>query len=338
MNTVRWGIVGTGGIASAFVEDLRLLPDAEVVAVGSRHPVRAEDFARRHGLARHHSSYAGVCADGQVDVVYVSTVHPGHHDAAMLAVEAGKPVLVEKPFTMDAAEARSLVAAARSRGVFLMEAMWARFVPHMVRVRQLLAAGVLGDVRLVLADHCQWFEPDESHRLYAPGLGGGALLDLGVYPVSFASMVLGPPSGVTAVADRAFTGVDATTSMLLQHDGGAHAVLSTTLAAVGPNRAAIVGSEGRLEIDSVFYAPTSFTVTMRDGSVERFARPTEGRGLRFEAAEVMACLRQGRLESDVLPLDETVSIMETMDEVRRQIGLAYPAVEQQRVRPAAPDA
>lgn len=325
MQTIRWGVIGTGGIASTFVDDLRLLPDAEVVAVGSRHASSAEEFALRHGLERHYPSYDEVCRDDGVDAVYVSTIHPGHHDAALLAIEGGKAVLVEKPFTMDAAEARSLVAAARSRGVFLMEAMWARFVPQMVRVRELLAEGALGDVRLVTADHCQQFAPDPSHRLFAPDLGGGALLDLGIYPVSFASMVLGTPSAVTAVGHPAFTGVDATTSIVLEHAGGAHAVLTTTLAAVGPNRAAIVGTDARIELDPVFYTPSSFTLTRRDGWVERFEPPHEGHGLRHEAAEVMRCLRDGLLESDVLPLDETVSIMETMDEIRRQIGLTYPS-------------
>ncbi len=325
MSSIRWGVIGTGGIASAFVDDLRLLPDAEVVAVGSRRASSAMTFARQHGVPKAHPSYAELVADADVDVVYVSTIHPGHHDAALLAIDAGKAVLLEKPFTMDAAEAQSLVDAARARGVFLMEAMWARFVPHMGRVRELLAAGALGDVRLVLADHCQWFPDDPTHRLFAPDLGGGALLDLGIYPVSFASMVLGEPAGVTAVSTAAFTGVDATTSMLMQHDGGAQAVLTTTLSAVGPNRAAVVGTEARLEIDSVFYAPSSFTLTRRDGSVERFDQPHEGLGLRHEAAEVMACLRDGRLESDVMPLDESVAIMRTMDEVRRQIGLTYPS-------------
>jgi predicted dehydrogenase len=193
-----------------------------------------------------------------------------------------------------------------------------------VRVRDLLAEGALGDIRVVLADHCQWFPDDPEHRLLAPELGGGALLDLGIYPISFASMVLGTPTTVTAVGERAFTGVDATTSVLLQHEGGAHAVLTTTLSAAGPNRAAIVGTEARIEIDPVFYAPSSFTLTRRDGLVERFDPPHQGHGLRHEAAEVMACLQDGRLESDVLPLDETVAIMRTMDEVRRQIGLTYP--------------
>ena len=325
MSTVRWGVVGTGGIASAFVEDLRLLPDADVVAVGSRHAGSAETFAAAHGIGRHHPSYPEVCADPEVDVVYVSTIHPGHHDAALTAIDAGKAVLVEKPFMMDAAETREVVAAARARGVFLMEAMWARFVPHMVRVRELLASGSLGEVRLVLADHCQWFPGDTSHRLLSPELGGGALLDLGIYPVSFASMVLGTPATVTAVATKASTGVDATTSVLLTYRDGAHAVLATTLSAVGPNRASIVGTEARIEIEGVFYAPTAFTLTRRDGSVERFDQPHEGRGLRHEAAEVMRCLHAGRTESDVLPLDETVAVMETLDEVRRQIGLDYTA-------------
>ncbi len=324
MSSIRWGVIGTGGIASAFVADLRLLPDAEVVAVGSRQAPSAEAFAREHDVPKAHPSYAELVADEDVDVVYVSTIHPSHHDAAELAIEAGKAVLVEKPFTMDAAQAQSLVDAARARGVFLMEAMWARFIPHMVRVRELLATGALGEVRLVVADHCQWFPDDPTHRLLAPDLGGGALLDLGIYPVSFASMVLGEPAAVTAVSSAAFTGVDATTSMLMQHDGGAQAVLTTTLSAVGPNRAAVVGTEARLEIDSVFYAPTTFTLTRRDGSVERFAQPHQGLGLRHEAAEVMACVRDGRLESDVMPLDESVAIMRTMDEVRRQIGLTYP--------------
>ena len=324
MSNIRWGVVGAGAIAAAFVEDLTFLPDAEVVAVGARQAARAEAFAAEHGVRRAHGSYADLVTDPDVDVVYVSTIHPTHHDAAMLAIEAGKAVLVEKPFTMDAAEASSLVAAARAGGVFLMEAMWARFVPHMVRVRELLAEGALGDVRLVIADHCQWFAGDPTHRLLAPELGGGALLDLGIYPLSFASMVLGPPARVTAVSEPTVTGVDATTSMLLQHDGGAHAVLTTTQSALGPNRAAIVGTDARLEIDSVFYTPTSFTLTRRDGSTERFDEPHEGLGLRHEAAEVMACLRAGRLESEGMPLDETVAIMETMDEVRRQIGLTYP--------------
>ena len=326
--TFRWGVLGAGRIAAAMVEDLGLLDDVEVVAVASRSDVAsAQRFADEHHVARAHGSYEELLADDAVDAVYVAGIHPLHHDAALLAIEAGRAVLVEKPFTMDAAQARSLVAAARARGVFLMEAMWARFVPHMVRVRELLAEGALGDVRLVVADHCQWFAEDPSNRLFDPAQGGGALLDLGIYPVSFASMVLGTPNGVTAVSVPAFTGVDATTSMVLSYDGGAQSVLTTTLAAQGPNRAAVVGTEARLEIDPTFYAPSSFTLTRRDGTVlERWDEPPVGHGLRHEAAEVARCVTAGRLESDVLPLDETVAIMATLDEVRRQVGLDYSAL------------
>ena len=323
-DTIRWGIIGAGGIATKFCDDLSLLGDHEVVAVGTRSPGTADAFAERFGVSRVHVSYADLAADDAVDVVYVATPHPGHHDAAMLAIEAGKGVLVEKPFTMDAAEARALVDTARARGTFLMEAMWTRYLPVMVAVRELLDAGRLGDLVSVTADLGMWFEPDSTHRLFAPGLGGGALLDLGIYPVSFASMVLGTPRQVTAVSDRAFTGVDRQTSMVLRDDAGRHAVLTTTLAAATTARGAIIGTDARIEIDSQFFRSKGFVVIDRDGTPERVERPFEGNGLRFEAAEVGRCLREGLTESPLLPLDETVSILGTMDEIRRQIGLTYP--------------
>ena len=320
----RWGILGAGGIATKFCADLELLPDHEVVAVGTRTAGSADEFARRFGVAHVHPSYADLVADPDVDAVYVATPHPMHLDAAMLAIEAGKAVLVEKPFAMDEGEARSLVEAARARGTFLMEAMWTRFLPHVVAIREVIASGRLGEIVLVTAEHGQWFAEDPSFRLFAPELGGGALLDLGIYPVSFASMVLGTPDHVIAVSDPAFTGVDAQTSMVLRYAGGAHAVLTTTLRAYTSNGAAINGTDGRIEIDGTFYAPSSFTVVTRDGGRERVEMPTVGNGLRFEAAEVGRCLREGLTESPTLTLDETLSIMATMDEVRRQIGLTYP--------------
>jgi predicted dehydrogenase len=323
---IRWGILGAGYIATEFCDDLQLLPDHEVVAVGARSAGTSDAFASRFGIARTHASYADLVADPLVDVVYVATPHPMHHDAAMQAIEAGKAVLVEKPFTMDAAQARSLVAAARARGTFLMEAMWTRFLPHMVAVRDVLATGRLGELVLVTAEHGQWFAEDAASRLFAPALGGGALLDLGIYPVSFASMVLGTPTHVTAVSDPAFTGVDAQTSVILRDDAGRHAVLTTTLAAATPNGAAISGTDARIEIEPTFYRPTSFRIVDRDGDVERIEVPHQGNGLRHQAAEVGRCLRAGLTESGVLTLDETVSIMDTMDEIRRQIGLTYPGL------------
>jgi predicted dehydrogenase len=322
---LRWGIIGTGGIAARFAADLRLLDGAKLVAVGSRSQSGADSFGDRWGVARRHHSYADLVADPEVEAVYVGTPHPGHHDAAVLALEAGKAVLCEKPFMINASEADHVIGLARERGLFAMEAMWTRFLPHMVRVRELLDSGVLGEIRTVIADHGQCFEPDPAHRLFDPALAGGALLDLGVYPVSFASFVLGTPATVTAVSDPAFTGVDGQTSVLLQYPGGAQAVLSTTLWAAGPNRAAVVGTRARIEIDRTWYAPTTFTVVGRDDEVlERYELPGDGNGLRFQAAEVARCVRGGHIESTVMPLDETRAIAATMDEVRRQIGLVYP--------------
>lgn len=323
---LRWGVIGTGGIADAFVRDLALLPGASVAAVGSRSASTAERFAVTHGIARAFPAYDQLVSCTDVDAVYVATPHPAHHAAAMLAIEAGKAVLVEKPFTLNATEAASLVAAARARGTFLMEAMWTRFLPHIVQLREWLASGALGEVRSVVAEHGQWFERDAAHRLFAPELGGGALLDLGIYPMSFASMVLGTPVRVTAVSDQAFTGVDATTSVLMQYAGGAHAVVTSSLEAAGMNAASVAGTEARVEIDPTWYRPTRMRLVSRDGSVvEVVDAPHEGKGLRHQAAEVARCVAADRLESDVMPLDETVSIMATLDEVRRQIGLVYPS-------------
>jgi predicted dehydrogenase len=312
---VRWGVLGTGGIAATFAADLELTDSGVVTAVGSRTRESADRFADRFGVDRRHASYEDLVADPEVDVVYVSTPHPMHHDNAILALRAGKPVLVEKAFTMNAGEARDVVRVARENGLFAMEAMWTRFLPHTAVIREWLASGVLGEIVTVTADHGQWFAQDRDFRLFAPELGGGALLDLGVYPVSFASFVLGTPSRVLAAIDPAFTGVDGQTSMIFGYEGGAQAVLNCTLRAKSPTRAAIVGTDARIELDGDFYAPTSVTLITRDGEPTRVESTHEGRGLRHEADEVARCLAAGELESPLMPLDETISIMETMDAV-----------------------
>jgi predicted dehydrogenase len=321
---IRWGIIGTGGIATAFAKDLVHVPDAELVAVGSRSQESADAFGDTFDIAHRHPTYEALVAD-DIDAVYVSTPHPMHHAAAMLAINAGKAVLVEKPFTVSAAETISLIEAARAQGTFLMEAMWTRFLPHIVRIRQILADGGLGDVRSVTAEHGQWFEEDPAFRLFAPDLGGGALLDLGIYPISFASMVLGTPSTITAVSEPAFTGVDAITSMIFGYGGGQQAILTTTLETATENNASINGTEARLEIDGTFYRPTTYRVVARDETIiEQYNEFHEGHGLYHQAAEVGRCLREGLTESPSLPLSETLSIMQTMDKIRAQIGLVYP--------------
>lgn len=317
---LRWGILGTGLIAAAFTADLALTDSGVVAAVGSRSQRAADRFASEHGVARAHASYESLVNDPGIDVVYVATPHPMHRDNAILALEAGKPVLVEKPFTMNAAEAREVVTLARERRLFAMEAMWTRFLPHIAVVRDWLAQGTLGEIVTVSADHGQWFAEDPQFRLFAPALGGGALLDLGVYPVSFASMVLGSPSRIVAISDPAFTGVDAQTSMLFGYQSGAQAVLTCTLRAKSPTRAAIVGTDARIEIDGAFYAPATVSLIPRDGEPTVVRSDHRGRGLRHQADEVTSRLAAGELESPLMSLDETVAIMETMDTVRAQAG------------------
>jgi predicted dehydrogenase len=317
---LRWGVLGTGGIAHTFATDLRLTDSGVIGAVGSRSQESADRFADAFGIERRHPSYEALVADPDLDAIYVATPHPMHHDNAILALRAGKHVLVEKPFAMNAPEAIEMVAVAREQGLFAMEAMWTRFLPHIAVVREWLAQGALGEVVTVSADHGQWFAEDPQFRLFAPELGGGALLDLGVYPVSFASMVLGTPERILSLVDPAFTGVDAQTSMLFGYAGGAQSVLSCTLRAKSPTRAAIVGTEARIEFDGDFYAPTAISLIPREGEPTRVPSTHEGHGLRHQADEVARRVAAGELESPLMSLDETISIMQTMDTVLAQAG------------------
>lgn len=324
---IRWGIAGTGGIAAAFAEDLRLLPDAEIVAVGSRTRAAADAFGERFGIAHRHVGYPALAADPEVDAVYVAVPHPGHCEAALAAIDGGKAVLVEKPFAVNAAETERMIDAARKAGTFLMEAMWVRFLPHLALVRELLADGVIGEVRSVLADRGELLSTDPKHRVRAPELGGGALLDLGIYPVSFASMVTGGrlPERVEAVARMTEdTGVDAQASMLFVYPGGAQAAISTSLDARSPNLASINGTEGRILITQPWGRISPVEVIMNDGTSRVTTLPHEGHGLRHQAAEVGRLLRAGQTESPVVPLDETLAVMRTLDLVRERIGLRYP--------------
>jgi predicted dehydrogenase len=316
---LRVGFIGTGKIAAAVAEDLGLTDSCTIVAVGSRQIETANQFADRFAIPTRHASYEALVADPDVELVYITTPHPMHHPNVRLALEAGKPVLVEKPFTMNANEARDLVALAREKGLFLMEAMWTRFLPHVVEIRRVIADGAIGDVINFTGDHGQAIAPDRTHRIYAPELGGSALLDLGIYPVSFASMLLGTPERVMSVSEPTFTGVDGQTSMLFGYASGAQALLSCTLFSKSPTRGVILGTKGRIEIDSEFYRPTRFTVIKPD-AISRYDVPHEGWGLRHQFDAVARCLAAKLHESPVMPLDESISIMETIDIVLSNAG------------------
>ncbi|GAB3795773.1 Gfo/Idh/MocA family oxidoreductase [Humibacter antri] len=324
MGDIRWGILGTGGIAHTFTREL-LDDEHDVAAVGSRTQERADAFADEFDIPTSYGSYEQLVADDDVDIVYIATPHPEHAANAELALRAGKHVLVEKPFTLNAAEAQRIVDLAAGLGLLVLEAMWTRFLPHVERIREIVAEGTLGDVREFSADHMQLLPSDPRHRINALELGGGALLDLGVYPISFASMLLGEPATVKASARFEATGADAATDAIFGYGDRALAVTRCALDLRGMNTASIVGTDARIEIDSVWYTPTNFRVIGEGNEVlEEYKTRIKGAGKQFQAREAERLIAEGRIASDIMSPRESVSIMRTLDAVRAQIGLVYP--------------
>jgi predicted dehydrogenase len=328
---LRWGFLGAGGIAPVIAADFQLA-GIKIQAVGTRHISGANAFADQFNVPNRHEGYEALVNDPEVDIIYISTVQPLHAEHALLAIAAGKHVLVEKPFALNARQAKQVGDAARAKGVFAMEAMWTRFLPSMDEIFKVINSGQIGEVRFVTADHSQYLPETFAPRLWKLELGGGALLDLGIYPASFFARVLGSPSKITAEATIAYSGVDLMTSAVFQYENGAQAAMTTSMEIFGPISASIAGTLGRIDIDTSFYEHSSFTVfetdLSRESGVQRLVRryedKIEGRGMQYQALEVERCIRAGLTESPIMSLDETVSIMETMDGIREQTGVKYP--------------
>jgi dihydrodiol dehydrogenase / D-xylose 1-dehydrogenase (NADP) len=317
----HWGILGTGSIASKFATDLQNLPDADCYAVGSRSVESAKRFGGRFGSVKNYGSYEALMADPDVDAIYIATPHPFHKENTLACLAAGKPVLCEKPFAINSADSIEMVQQAREHGVFLMEAMWTRFLPVQVKVREWLADGMIGEPLSLVCDFGFRAGFNPGSRLFDPALGGGALLDVGIYTLSYASMVFGSqPERIQADATLGETGVDEQNAELLTYKNGAQAQLSSSIRVTTEQRVRISGTEGSITVPNFWHA-TEATLVKADGSTER---ATGESGYHFEAAEVMRCVREGKLENDVMPLDETIDIMRTMDAVRILIGLQYP--------------
>ena len=322
---IRWGIMGCGGIANTFAADLPLTKHGELVAVGSRSKAKAQTFAAQHGAARAYGSYEELAADPNVDIVYVATPHPYHLENALLAIGNGKHVLCEKPIALNAKETRRMIAAAKKKGVFLMEAMWARFIPSLGRIRKWIAEERIGQILAVEADFGIHFHIGPKHRILNPKLGGGALLDLGIYPISFASMVYGTqPKKITSIVHKAKTGVDDQAVIALEYDHGAMAALSTSSRVALRTEARIFGTKGTIIAHPGFFFTKHLTLQIEGKKEKSFEFPYPGTGLHFEAEHVHQCLRKGELQSDIMPLAESLAIMQTMDKIRRQWKLKYP--------------
>jgi predicted dehydrogenase len=316
---IRWGVLATGGIAARFADGMRLIDGGEIVAVASRSPERARAFADRFGIERRHGSYADLVADPDVDVVYVATPHAQHAAATIAAVEGGKHVLCEKPLALDQVQARAMTEAAAASGRFLMEAMWTRFLPAYRILGEVLAAGRIGTPLMVEADFGFRRPVEPGHRLFDARLGGGSLLDLGIYPLQLCSLVLGPPDDVRAVGHLGQTGVDEWAAAVLPHPGGGVGVVKSAIRVNLSCTARISGSDGAVELPAFMHCPLHLVV-----NGETIEAGFDGEGLRFQVDEVHRCIREGRTESDVMPWAETLRLAGVMDDIRRQIGVRYP--------------
>lgn len=321
---LRIGILGTGRMANALAQSLGDSDVATVVAVGSRATDSAQQFANEFGLGKFYASYEALAEDPDVDLVYVSSPHSLHSEHCLMCLEAGKAVLCEKPFSINAKEARVVIERARQKKLFLMEAMWTRFIPAIEKLRELLTAGTIGDVNLMTGGGAfiPTFDPD--HYLFQPELGGGVLLDAGVYLVSIASMVFGPPEEILATGTISDRGIDEHDAFLLRHDGGAIASLYVSLKTNAAPTINILGERGHILVHAPLFAPTRLTVGVDGMEDEIVELPFAGNGYQFQVGEAARCIGDGRLESSVMRLDETLQIMEAMDEIRRQVGLRYP--------------
>lgn len=319
---IRWGIIGTGDIAKKFATGLKVLSDSELVAVASRTGQTAEAFGELFHVTKRHDNYQSLAQDPDVDVVYVSTPHSLHKENTLMCLRAGKPVLCEKPFAINAKEAIAMISLARERKQFLMEAMWTRFFPLMARVSEIIAADMIGEVRMLMADFGYRSE-DQNLWVFDPNFGGGGLLDVGVYPLSFSHQLFGVPNQITTISHLR-RGVDEQSAVILGYEGGRIAIIASAIRTETPQVAYVLGTKGRICIHPPWWRPKTLTLSVNGRADELIQVPYQGNGYNYEAAEVARCLHEGRTESDTMPLDETLSIMKTMDSIRAQWNLKYP--------------
>ena len=328
---LNWAIMGPGSISVEFLKDIRIA-GLQVLAVGSRSRDRADGFAAEHSIPRAYGSYEELVADQEVDIVYIATTNNAHFSNAKLALEAGKHVLLEKPFTLDAAQATELAQISRSNNVFLMEAMWTRFLPNHTVLFEKLSEGIIGEPLYLMADHNQNLPKQSFPRLHDPALGGGSLLDLGVYPISLAHRVFGKPLRIQASASLMAGNVDESMGAIFDYSGGRQAIVHSSVRSAGPVKAFILGTSGRVEMDKSFYGFSPFTVfDFDDNVIFQYEGNIEGRGMQYQALEVERCIASGLIESPIMSLDETIQIMEVMDQIRSLTGIeyqgAYPVAE-----------
>jgi predicted dehydrogenase len=322
---LRWGIISTGKIAVQFADGLKQTKGAQLVAVGSRTQDAADEFGARFSIPHRYGSYEELANDPDVDVIYIGTPHSHHYDNSLMCLNAGKHVLCEKAFTVNAKQAKEVIALAKKRKRFIMDAVWSRCLPAYDELRSILAKGTLGDIRMVTVDFGFNFPFNPKDRLFDPKLAGGALLDIGIYGVQLASLVYGrEPKKITTSAEFGKTKVDEQSGIIFNYGDGKMAVITLSMQSETTQEANIMGRAGRVKVNRQFWHPDSLTVTMQGKADRLVKRPYKGNGYNYEAAHVMDCIREGKLESPLMPVEETLGIMRTMDAVREQWGFKYP--------------
>ena len=321
---IKWGILGCGNIADAFATDLKTCKNAELEAVASKTEGKAKKFSTKFNVKSFYDNYESLVNNPNVDVIYIATTHNFHHENALLCLNHEKHVLCEKSFTLNATQAEELINTARKNKLFLMEAMWTRFFPCLVKLRELLEEKILGEIKSFRADFCERMKLVPEGRFLNPNLGGGALLDVGIYPISFASMVYKKsPSIIKSSAYIGKTGIDEYSSYLFEYENGETAMLSSSGIYNAPYTTYIYGTKGYIKIPNFFH-PSKMILKLERGDPRRIKVSYKAKGYNYEAIEVMNCINNRKLESDVMPLDETLKIMKTMDTLRSQWGLKYP--------------
>jgi predicted dehydrogenase len=321
---LRWGILGPGRIAGKFAAALKETEGAELAAVGSRNLERAEMFASEYGFSRAHGSYEDLAGDDGIDAVYIGTPHSCHRDHSILCLRAGRHVLCEKPFAINATEAEEMVAAAREEKLTLMEAMWMRFMPSIFKVRELISEGDIGEIGRITADFGFRAAFDPESRLFDPARGGGALLDVGVYPVSFAYYLLGEPATVGGAAHIGETGVDEESVALLGYKGGSQAILTMALRLETQRDAFILGTAGSIWIPEPWWKSERIVVRQEGRGERTIEIPRLENGFIYQAEEIMNLIREGKTESEIMPLGDSLAVMRIMDKIREHWGLKYP--------------
>jgi predicted dehydrogenase len=325
MNKIyNWGIIGPGRIAHKFAEGLKTIPNARLLAVASRAQKRADIFAKEYQVDRSYEGYRHLAYDQDVDIIYVATPHTEHFKNTIMCLEQGKAVLCEKPMAMNTKEVKIMAATAKKHNTFVMEALWTRFLPSTIKLQDLLQKKVVGDIQMIKADFGFVGNKDPEWRLFNKELGGGALLDVGIYPVFITRLLLGNPSELKAFANIGSTGVDDSCSVIMKFPGGQLAEVYASIVTDTEIVATVYGTKGKIVVNRRFFTPTSIDIYYHDGEHEHVAIPSEGNGYNYEAQEVMHCLDEKLTESPLMPLDLTLDIMNMMDNIRKECGLVYP--------------